>query len=477
LFVEKLVEDDPGAYQTPSGPRQFASRAETIKVKGAPDVLMTVRSTRHGPVISDFVPGARETAEQGHVVALAWAPLAGADQSMGGLLALNRAGDWASFREALKQISVVYLNVLYTDSAGNIGYQTTGAIPRRNSDSPIQGTIPGQGWNPLHDWDGFIPFEEMPNAYNPPGRVLATANHKIVPDDYPYTISNSWLPGYRIRRIHEMLRATALHSPASFAEMQADVLSLQATDLLARLTGIKPQDSKARLAVEMLTAWDGEMDAQKPEPLIFVAWYREILRGLFADELDELFDAFVKPQVFGLHYLVVQNVLTRETSWCDNVKTPAKESCDDILTAALEKALADLQRDYGGDLRAWRWGDAHHIYSKHPAMGEVPVLRNLFDREVVGGGDAETVNAAAYLPFTDTPWRSNYGPSMRMIVDWADPQGARFVLTLGQSGNPLSRNYDDQKLDWRDGRYITVPTARHLIEVQATLTLRPAAAR
>lgn len=477
LFIEKLVEGDPESYHTPTGTQRFASRSEIIKVNGAPDVTLVVRSTRHGPVITDIVAGARETAEQGHVIALSWAPMAGTDRTMQGLLALNRAGNWDNFRDAMRNVGSVYLNALYADPSGNIGYQTTGAIPRRHRDSPTQGAVPALGWVALQDWDGAIPFEEMPNAFNPPSRMLATANHKIVADDYPHTVSNSWLPGYRIRRIHELLLATPQHSAASFAAMQGDVMSLQANDLLPHLTRIAPSDAMARQAVAMLAAWDGKMDRNRPEPMIFVAWYREILRGLFADELEELFDPYVKPQVFGQRYLAVEKALMDDGEWCDDKKTPAKESCDAVLIAALTRALAELRGEHGADLTSWRWGAAHQAYSKHPAMGEVPVLRQLFDRHAAVGGDVETVNATAYLPFSDNPWRSNYGASMRFIVDWADPQGARFVLTLGQSGNPLSRNYDDQRRTWRDGGYILVPTARHLIEVQATLTLRPAAGR
>lgn len=471
LYVEKLIPGDPRRYLTPDGPQPFATRTETIKVHGAADVDIAIRSTRHGPVISDVHPRAAQAAPEGHVISLAWMPAQIEDRTLSGLLALNQARNVAGAREAGRRIGVVALNLLTADSEGRIAYQAVGAVPQRQPDNPLQGTLPNPGWEAVYDWIGAIAYEDLPQALDPPGGMLATANHKVVDDDYPHRLSNSWLPGYRIRRIEEVLRATPRHNAGSFAALQMDARSLHATDLLPRLTRIEPTGAAAHRAIELLRRWDGTMAAERPEPLIFAAWYREILRVVLSDELGDLYEPFVEPPVFGMRFLFMQRVLESEAGWCDDRRTTETETCNQALERALDAALERLAARHGDDMSAWRWGEAHRAVWRHQALADMPLLGAWLSPGGPAPGEAETVNASPFATLPGQPFDSSYGPGLRMIVDLANPPAALFIAPPGQSGNPLSRHYRDMHAPWQAGDHIDIPP---LPAGGPALLLRPA---
>ena len=342
LYLEKL--DGAGGYIGPEGPRVFVMLRETIKVKGADDEPLTVRISRHGPVISDVMRSALEATPRGHALALAWTALAEDDRSLAGLFKLERATDWKSFVEATRDLQAPQQNMSYADVAGNIGFIAPGRIPVRKPENRLQGLAPAPGWDARYDWAGFIAFDELPRSFNPAAGKIITANQKIVPPRYPHFITSEWQAPYRARRIDELLEAVQRHDRASFARMQADIVSPAARELLPRMLAIAPSSPEIGAVLKRLAAWDGTMSADRAEPLIFAAWWREFTRALYADELGPAFRA-----AWSERAVFVSHVLKDQMHWCDDVRTQRVESCDELLSASLEKALADLRRRYGAD--------------------------------------------------------------------------------------------------------------------------------
>jgi penicillin amidase len=441
LFIEKVDPADPGRYLAPHGSEPFESRRETIVVKGAAPVDMTIRETRHGPVISDVLPPG--AAEPGFVLALAATFTTSDDRSAEAVWEINRATDWPSFRAALRHFVGPIQNIVYADVDGTIGFIAPGLVPIRRSG---QGWLPAPGWTGNYDWTGFVPFDELPSAINPPSGHFATANNQIVPDSYPYFISRDWDLPNRVERIEALLAATPVQTNASSAAIQADTLSLMAQRLAPLMTGRVVQDATTREAAEWLRHWDFRMDMDKAEPLLFTAWLREfsraILFGRFGDAVSDYWD--LRPRV-------MEAVLTERPDWCDDPKRPGEESCGSRLAEALEAALARLRRDYGPDMAQWKWGRAHVAVFANPVFSRIPVLRDWLEITIPSPGAYDTLNRGpSTIRDEAKPFEHRYGAGLRMITDLASPDDSRMIATPGQSGDPLSAHYSDLLQRWRD---------------------------
>ncbi|MDP6706662.1 MAG: penicillin acylase family protein [Alphaproteobacteria bacterium] len=464
LYLEKLMPGDPSRYLTPAGAREFGLRKEVIRVKDGADVTMTIRRSRHGPVLSDALDLPVGAVEAGHVLALAWTALAEDDTTVRSGFGMALAQDWKTFVEALSEYHVPQQNVIYADVEGNIGFITPGRVPRRKPENEIQGFVPQPGWESRYDWDGFVPFEALPRLLNPPSGMLVSANHKIVSDDYPHHLTFEWAHGYRAQRIAEMLAGRPRHSIESFKAMQLDTVSLMARELLPTLLDAEAGTDLARQAKAMLETWDGRMELNRPEPLIFAVWYRELTRLIYADELGPLFS-----RAWGQRARFVKFVIQGEGgAWCDEVATPAPEACADLLGRSLDRAVAWIAERYGDDAMKWRWGEAHKARGRHLPFSEVDQLARFFETEVATSGGSYTVNVGHYaINNARDPFANIHAPSMRAIYDLDDLDRSIFILSTGQSGNPLSPLYDNLVEPWARGTYISMSTLRRDIEVGA----------
>jgi len=461
LYLEKI--DAAGRYLTPEGSRAFTVLTETIKVKGAADERLSVRVSRHGPVISDVLPQALEAVPRGHALAFAWTALAEDDLTAQFGLKVMRATDWTSFLEAARDFHAPQQNMLYADVAGNIGFIAAGRVPVRKPANDLKGLAPAPGWDARYDWAGFIPFSELPRSYNPAAAAILTANHKIVPPGYQHYLTSEWEPPYRARRIAALLDAERAHTRASFARMQSDAVSLAAQELLPKFLAAKPKTEEARRALQALSAWDGTMAMERAEPLILVAWWRALARAIYADELGEAFTRNWSPRATFIASVLEDR--DGQSRWCDDVRTKPVESCDEILSASLEDALTDLRRRYGADPARWKWGEAHPAHHAHRPFSRVPWLAPVFDISVPSVGDAYTINVGR-SDFDDPsePFASRHAASLRAIYDLADPQASVFIHSGGQSGNPLSAHYRSFTAAWARGDYIPMITERPRLE-------------
>ena len=458
LYLEKL--DASGGYATPEGVRRFAVVEETIKVKGQPDERLSVRLSRHGPVISDAWQRALDATPRGYALAFQWTALAEDDLTLQASLKLSQAHDWASFVEIGRNLHAPQQNVVYADVDGNIGFIAPGRVPVRKPDNDLHGLAPAPGWDARYDWAGFIPYDELPKAFNPPEGMIVTANQKIVPPGYRHFITSEWEPPYRAQRIEALLEQVPKHDARSFERIQSDVAATALRDLLPYLLKATPTSDAGRQALRMVGAWDGTMDPARPEPLIAMAWWRELARALYADELGDLFRYYWSPRA-----VFVTQALATNSAWCDDVRTRRAESCDELVSASLEKALSELTRRYGADLSKWRWGEAHAADHRHRPLSRSRWLAPLFDIEVPVGGGPYTVNVGA-MDFSDAaePYAAHHAPSLRAIYDLADPEASVFIQSAGQSGNVLSPHYRSFAKLWAEGRYVPMVTQRARIE-------------
>ena len=470
LFIEKIDPEDPARYLAPEGSLPFFVREETILVKDEAPVRLTVRETRHGPVISDLVDESAEFLEAGHVLAFAWTVLREDDRTAEALVAAAQATDWDGFVAGLRHLTAPQQNIVFADRLGNIGFIAPAHVPIRASGD---GWMPAPGWTGSHDWVDAIPFTALPRAFNPPSGRILTANNRIVGPDYPYYITDAWRAPYRANRIAALLDALPAHNVQSFSAMQQDQASLAAERILPVLLELaEPGGERARRALEMLGRWDRFMDRDRAEPLLYTAWLRSLMRSVFADELGPVFEDYWKIRVE-----VLRLALTERTAWCDVTTTAEAEDCATVAGDALEDALEDLAARYGDDMDDWAWGDAHFVWFKNRVLGEIPGLGALFEVRLPNGGERESVNAGGFeVDDPAHPYAQNHGAVYRAVYDLGEPARSVFIQSTGQSGNPFSAHYSDFAEPWRDGRYIPMTTDRAAIDREAlgTLVLTPA---
>ena len=463
VYVERVNPANPGQYEVNGRWTDLQVVPEEIKVKGEEKPIhWAARATRHGPLISDV------TDERGHALALRWPALDPGDTTMNAFLAINYARNWDDFTAAMRDYIGPSQNFVFADRAGNIGYFGPGRIPVR---AKGDGTTPVPGWNDEYAWTGWIPFEQLPHAYNPADGYVVTANNKVVPDDYPYFITTDWAPPYRAERIVELLTAKDGLTPADYARIQGDQASAQARELLPFMLSVAPETPEQTQAIEMLKAWDGVIAPDSGAAAVYEAWYAQLYKALLGDDLGgDLGDEVTTTHNPTLLASILQG---DEEIWCDDVLTPGADDCSATARVALDKALKDLTERMGKDMAKWRWGDIHKTQFPHNPFSQVAFLKPLFHRSIETGGDAFTVNPAPFK--LAKPYDSQHLPSYREIIDLADFTTARFIQTTGQSGHPLSKHYDDLMPLWRAVEYVPMywDQAKVKAEAEGTLVLEP----
>ncbi len=426
VFIETPVGTND--YATPDGPRPFVVRHEIIKIKAQPDQLLTVRETRHGPVISDLGSGS------GPILAVSMASLEPGNVAAAGLRALNLAHSVAEAGRAAAEITAPIQNLTVADRA-TIGLFVTGRIPIRRAGD---GFAPVAGADGAHDWIGWASGDQLPHYVAPASGHLVNANERVAPPDFPVFLGRDWFGDWRARRIRELLAATPRATPADFARMQLDVVSPLARDLLPVLLAVHSDDPRAAAALGLLHHWDGSTARDLPQPLIFTAWLQRFVDLALRDARIPLEDAGPRSE-FAAYVLS-----PRGTRWCGG-------DCSVLLRASLEAAVADLAARFGPDLARWRWGQPHQAVFANPLLRHLPLIGRWTTLRIASPGDDTTIDRGvpAYGSF-----ESVHGPEFRAVYDLADLDRSLFVVAPGQSGNPLSSHATDFLRRWRDGATI-----------------------
>ena len=471
VYLERISEDGRSVEYRGEWEPLIVHREEiSVRGRDEPDVL-EVRESRHGPLMTAYTVGVADPViVEGGIrrsYALRWVGAeAGIQPST--LHRLNTARDWDGFRAALEAWRCPGQNVVYADTDGNIGYQMLGVYPiRRRGD----GTVPVPGWTDDYEWDGWIPFDELPRAFNPDEGFLCTANNKVHGDDYPHLITRDWLPPYRARRLAELITQTERHTVESFARMQLDTVSLPAREIAPSLSRIEPVDDRQKSALAMIAQWDGDLAADSAPAALYEVWCEHIARAVLGRVMDdELLTHFHGRREWSnaFQYQVLPTLLRYPTGrWFGADGAAAR---DRVLGAALDAALDDLTTRLGDDMESWRWGSLHRVrFAGRLAI--IPDLADLFTAgEVEVGGDEQTVHQGMFEP--GLSYEVVVAPSWRQVIDLADLDASVGTNTVGQSGNPASPHFGDLVELWGSGRHHPMPFSREAVERAAEATLR-----
>jgi penicillin amidase len=479
LFIEKVNPENPAQYEYEGEWLDMEVFREEIRVAGEEQpVAIDVRVTHHGPIINDVVGGPEETWRFGwQPLALSWTALQ-PGSLMRSVLLLDRASNWDEFREALSYWDVPSQNIVYADVEGNIGYQAPGRIPIRASGD---GSMPVPGWTDEYEWEDYVPYDELPRAFNPEEGYIVTANNAVVGPDFPYFISMDWSPGYRARRIVELIEADPSLSVADMEAIQGDSSPVWADDVLPHLlvlpvTGTgrdAKEERRLAEALELLRAWDRQADRESAGAALFEEFRLRLIDLTFGDELGEQ----LLERARGRLNTALVDLLEEESSaWFDKVNTPETEVRDDILLQALEDAVGKLTEELGRNMDGWRWGDIHTATFENQSLGkcDIGIVESIFNRGPVPvDGTLSTVNNTGYS--MSDPYAVRTVPSYRQIVDLADLTRSISMHTTGQSGHPYHPHYDDMIDPWRNITYHSMLWRREDVEADAegVLLLRP----
>jgi penicillin amidase len=454
LYLERTNPANEDQYEVEGEWRPMDIDEEWIIVKPdfpsaltdpIPPLKWEVRRTRHGPLITDVLN------KTGYPLALRWTALEEEDKSYQSLLDINYASNWQEFRSALVSYVAPTLNFLYADAHGNIAYIAGGKVPkRRNGD----GRLPVPGWESKHEWDGYVPFDELPQSLNPESGFIVSANNKNHDDDYPHLISTNWAPPYRAQRIEQVIRAAVASgkklSVGDFARLQGDLMSLQAAELLPFIGSLSAHTAHLESALATLREWDGTMAEDSVAAALYESWFRHFNRSLLNDDLrgdllhPERLDRLL---VFAeqLNPVFVNDVIVNSGGkntfdWCDQILTADHETCEAIALRALDKATEELF-SITGDQKTW--GDIHPVRLKHRGFSNMQLLGSIFDRTARSPGSGFSVNVGSWLYSKDEGYEQVVGATYRQVIDLADWNNSGFINNTGQSGNILSHHYDD----------------------------------
>ena len=451
VYIENFNSD--GAYETPKGWLQPEHRMEVIHVKGGPDVNVDVRITRHGPIITDLVPG--ETRQ----LALRWTLYDGLHIPF---FDVDAAQNWDEFTKAFSQLDAPGQNVVYADVDGNIGYHTTGKVPIRASGD---GSLPVSGADDAHEWTSYIPFDKLPSTYNPPSGIIATANGRITPDDYPHSISMEWEAPWRTARIYHVLESGRKFSAADMLALQTDIhsepLSFAAERFVYAVDHASKASARVKQAADLMRGWDGRMEASSAAPTIAENAIRELRRLILEAKLgsastekqhdsdSELYKEDEHTSVDWKTYSWLQRsvwlenlLLHRPKRWLPD-KYP---SYDELLTAAVDATVNDPQAPK--DLASWHWGTFNAVKIQHPILGRIPLINHW------SGPGTKEQSGSGYSVKAVTRY---HGPSERFTANLADLDQSTLNTVTGQGGNFLSPYYMDQWKSWYEGTTFTLP--------------------
>ena len=471
-IVERIDPKNPQNYLTPEGSVPFEVEEIVIPVKGGEERRILRRRTRNGVVVSDPLPGDESAAENGlsqkfkivgdtfgpgHVVARRQLAVEEGQTTMQSYVKVSRARSWEEFRNALRDYEWTN-NFVFADVEGNIGVQMAARLPVRRKVNGWDGQRLARGWLGEGEWEGYVPFDDLPNIFNPPQGWVADANSRTVDDTIPFRVTDNFSPPWRIARAYAMIDARNRHDLNSVAEIQLDPHSAQGEWLLKRVSRFEMTSDCARNAMAMLGQWDFKMVPDRPEPLLYAAIELALQQRLI--NVHDNAAASLTPNAIRL-----SRALNDGTKWCDHPQTDNVESCAQAVNEAVEQAVAAVASEYGSDMSKWRWGDKH--YAEFPATyswANVPLLDGLTRTRIPSPGGDNTLNAATGDRPDASPddmlsnlqFIQGHGATYRLIADLGDPGKSLMSFAPGMSGNAMSKHWDDMAEGWAAGKYLSL---------------------
>jgi penicillin amidase len=498
LYLEKFHPDNPRLYEFQGQWHEAHVVREEIRVKGRKQpVIEEVRITRHGPILTtmkaSYSTGGKHERQNGNAssttqttqefpVALHWVGLKQL-HILSAIQKLNRATNWAEFRDGLRDWDVPPQNVVYADREGNIGYVMAGAIPMR---AKGQSLLPSPGWTGEYEWTGLIPFDELPHTYNPEQHFIVTANNRVVDDNYPYYITNEWLNGYRAQRIRDLLLSKSKQHKLTMTDMatiQADQYALPAVEIVPHILRLSLSDPSQRSAQNILRNWNYILSPRSAGAAIYSVFLRRleyiVLSAVLGDD-EALLQRYrgVGTTILNASNgyasrsrpLLIRMLEARDDHWFAHSAIPnGPTSWDAAVRAAFASAIEELRERFGPDVARWNYGAMHTMTYNHP-LGSIKPLHLLFNRGPYPvGGDVDTVNMGAAL--ANAPETVTVVPSFREIVNLADLNTSLSGHAPGQSGHPMSKHYDDFIPMWLRVDHHPMLYARNDVEANQSGTL------
>jgi penicillin amidase len=447
LYLETINPDNPDQYRLDGEWKSLDVHQETIHIKGGDSIIVKNKFTHRGPIISDF-----KSLDQ--AISMRWIGNDYSNEARSVYL-LNRARNWDDFKNALKTFNAISQNFAYADVEGNIGLYAGGGIPIRKG--PAYLVQPGD--TSAYDWQGRVPFEQLPHSYNPESGYVASANNKTVGNEYPYYIGSYFSEGYRMRRITDLLESKEKLSLEDFKDMQADQVSYMAKSWLPQMLEVMQSaelNDLEKSGLDILKSWDLVYSASAAAPLIFEKFYFQMTENLLVDELGtDLFNRYASngklPRQFMDHFRrhhcpeIIDDVRTDDVT----------ESFQDIVKKSFSDAMAALESEMGDRPEKWQWGKVHQLTLAHP-VGQVKIMDLLFDLNrgpYPVGGSSHTVSPFAY-GYADR-FSVSFGSSHRHIYSVADWDDGLVIIPTGASGVPASNHYCDQTGLYLDHKYHT----------------------
>lgn len=446
LYVERFDPENPAQYEYQGGWREAERRTEQLQVRGEQPVDVDITVTHHGPVVIG-------DPASGHAISMRYTATDEPNTGFQCLLPMLRAADVDEFDEAMRDWVDPGNNLIYGDVHGNCCYLTRGKVPIRTR---ANFWLPVPGWTGEHEWQGMIPFEELPRLRNPDTGYIATANNRIVGDNYPYDIAIDYAPPSRAQRIIARLSALQNATADDMQPVHADRLSLPSRIFIENLEGIQPDSKFSAQALDILKQWDRIMAPDSTGAAVYMAMRNELTRmvlnlPVFEPVRNSPYRHQEPPTrtIAGLLWFIVPGLI-REN---DTSILPEGESWSSVLAQALSRATAWLAEEIGSDPDAWQWGRIHRTAPVHPLAAVEPQLGDRLNPPFVSvGGDSDTPQAAAINPAV------NYnvaGTSVtRYIFDTDDWNNSRWIVPLGSSGHPGSPHFADQVDHWANVEYI-----------------------
>lgn len=446
LFVERIEE---GHYEFEGELRPLTVHREEIRVRGRKDPeILEVRETHHGPIVNDTLGAAG-----GEPLALAWTALREPLYTAVSIDA-GRLSHGEELVAAFEDYAVPAMNLVWADASGSIGYKLVGRLPVRSGGCP---DVPKPGWTGEHEWEGYVPYDELPEVADPPGGIIVTANNRIAGDDYPHHITSEYLDGYRAARIEELLGERERHTLDDFAGIQCDLHSIPGELTAHRLARLRPAGQRETRAIERLRSWDHRLDPDTVAGTIYATFTAHFARLVSEAAIGDPAGAarWRSKSLMGLTPMTSSpwRFQARLIELWDegDEELLGGRAWDDVALEALRDALDELEARHGADPAGWTWGRVHGVRFEHPLGRGSALLDRLLSRRLPAGGGQETVCQIGFVPH-DGDYTGTWAPSFRLLADLADPDRCRWQHMTGQSGHPASEHYDDLLEPWLAGR-------------------------
>lgn len=465
FYIEKINPDNPDEYLYKGEWKKIRTKKEIIKIKDGDPKEFEVRTTGHGPIVSELKKDITDMA-----ISARWQGFEYSNEILG-LYQLNTAENFEDFKVAASKFIAVSQNIVYADTKGNIGLVCAAGIPIRPTND---GTRVQPGWTGEHEWQGIVPFEDRPVSYNPAKGFVSSANYNTA-ENFPYYINKWGFTGpYRLDRINEILKSKEKFSVKDIKAMQLDMKSkfseLLIKEIIAETEKKNDLTGLEKNALAILKAWDLSMDAGSSAAAIFENFQLCFIENTFKDQMGEdLYKGYIKNKhAVGF---AVEQLWKTESQWFDNINTDKKETFTDIVQESFSDSIAKLEKEFGSSIDTWEWGKLHTFTLHHP-LGSVKILDRIFKLNKGPyelGGSIHTIPQYAYTFLK--PFKVNHGPSQRHVYDTSQWDNSFSVIPTGNSGIPASKHYCDQTKLYVNGEFHADYVSKSKVQENAEYTM------